>query len=200
MNQGKRQILMDRARTLSGLNDVSSEPVTSGLKQAVTLQSLASKWNGFAAFEEFGLFTVRARSLTLPETMPQPTIYCCCMELKNGGLRIMSDRDQTQVPIPEVKLLADLLQYQEGSIVSRVLLKSKGGTITLFAFDQGEGLSEHTAPFEALVLLVDGEAEVEIGGKTYCVKQGETITLPSNIPHAVKAVKRFKMLLTMLRV
>jgi len=98
-----------------------------------------------------------------------------------------------------VKSLGELLHYQDGSIVSHVLLKNKGGTVTLFAFDQGEGLSEHTAPFEALVFIVDGEAEVEIAGKPYSVKSGETITLPANIPHAVKAATRFKMLLTMIR-
>jgi len=101
--------------------------------------------------------------------------------------------------INDVKPLAELLQYQEGSIVSRVLLKNKGGTVTLFAFDQGEGLSEHTAPFAALVLVVDGEAEVEIAGNAYVVKAGETINLPANVPHAVRATSRFKMLLTMIR-
>ena len=84
--------------------------------------------------------------------------------------------------------------------MSRVLLKNKGGTVTLFAFDQGEGLSEHTAPFEALVFVVDGEAEVEIAGEVYPVKSGEMITLPASIPHAVRATTRFKMLLTMIRV
>jgi quercetin dioxygenase-like cupin family protein len=111
----------------------------------------------------------------------------------------MSESEQTQTSSAEVKPLGELLQYQDGSIVSRVLLKSKGGTVTLFAFDQGEGLSEHTAPFEALVFVVDGEAEVEIAGKTYSVRSGETITLPANIPHAVRAATRFKMLLTMIR-
>jgi quercetin dioxygenase-like cupin family protein len=111
----------------------------------------------------------------------------------------MTDKEQTQTVTAEVKPLGELLQYQDGSIVSRVLLKNKGGTVTLFAFDQGEGLSEHTAPFEALVFLVDGEAEVEIAGKTYIVREGETITLPANIPHAVRARGRFKMLLTMIR-
>lgn len=99
----------------------------------------------------------------------------------------------------EVKSLVELLQYQESSIVSRVLLKNKGGTVTLFAFDQGEGLSEHTAPFEALVFVVDGEAEVEIDGRAYSVRTGETITLPANVPHAVRAKTKFKMLLTMIR-
>jgi quercetin dioxygenase-like cupin family protein len=111
----------------------------------------------------------------------------------------MGDTSRNQQTSAEVNPLLDLLQYQDKSIVSRVLLKNKGGTVTLFAFDQGEGLSEHTAPFEALVLVVDGEAEVEIAGKAYTVRQGETITLPANVPHAVKAATRFKMLLTMIR-
>jgi quercetin dioxygenase-like cupin family protein len=80
-----------------------------------------------------------------------------------------------------------------------VLLKNKGGTVTLFAFDAGEGLSEHTAPFDALVVVTDGEAEVEIAGESFRVRRGETILLPANRPHAVKAVSRFKMLLIMIR-
>jgi len=111
----------------------------------------------------------------------------------------MSEKEQAQALSAEVKPLGELLQYQDGSIVSRVLLKNKGGTVTLFAFGQGEGLSEHTAPFEALVLVVDGKAEMEIAGEVYSVGQGETITLPANIPHAVRAATRFKMLLTMIR-
>ena len=111
----------------------------------------------------------------------------------------MTDKDQMETLSAEVKPLGELLQYQDGSIVSRVLLKNKGGTVTLFAFDRGEGLSEHTAPFEALVFVVDGAAEVEIAGKVYGVRRGETITLPANIPHAVRATTRFKMLLTMIR-
>ena len=111
----------------------------------------------------------------------------------------MSDKGSKEITSAEVKPLLELLQYQDGSIVSRVLLKNNGGTVTLFAFDHGEGLSEHTAPFEAFVFIVDGEAEVEIAGKAYKVKEGETITLPANIPHAVKAATRFKMLLTMIR-
>jgi len=99
----------------------------------------------------------------------------------------------------KVKQLVDLLQYQDGSIVSRVLLKNKGGTVTLFAFDTGEGLSEHTAPFDALVVVTDGEAEVEIAGESFKVRQGETIILPANQPHAVKATTKFKMILIMIR-
>jgi quercetin dioxygenase-like cupin family protein len=111
----------------------------------------------------------------------------------------MSDKEQIQTLRAEVKPLGELLQYQDGSIVSHVLLKNKGGTVTLFAFGQGEGLSEHTAPFEALVFVVDGKAEVEIAGEVYSVRQGETIMLPANIPHAVRAATRLKMLLTMIR-
>ncbi|HKO60390.1 MAG TPA: cupin domain-containing protein [Pyrinomonadaceae bacterium] len=108
----------------------------------------------------------------------------------------MSDQ---KVASAEVKQLVDLLQYQDGSIVSRVLLKNKGGTVTLFAFDVGEGLSEHTAPFDALVVVTEGEAEVEIAGEHFKVRLGETITLPANRPHAVRAVTKFKMLLIMIR-
>lgn len=98
-----------------------------------------------------------------------------------------------------VKSLSELLQYQDGSIVSRVLMKNRGGTVTAFAFDAGEGLSEHTAPFDALVIVTDGDAEIEIAGETYHVGEGETILLPANRPHAVRAVAKFKMLLIMIR-
>jgi quercetin dioxygenase-like cupin family protein len=111
----------------------------------------------------------------------------------------MSDKAQNTVNPAEVKNLVDLLQYQDGSIVSRVLLKNMGGTVTLFAFDVGEGLSEHTAPFDALVVVIDGEADIEIAGKSFKVRQGETIVLPANQPHAVRAASKFKMLLIMIR-
>jgi quercetin dioxygenase-like cupin family protein len=99
----------------------------------------------------------------------------------------------------EVKPLINLLQYQDSSIVSRVLLKNKGGTVTLFAFDVGEGLSEHTAPFDALVVVTEGVADIEIAGEGFKVRQGETLLLPANRPHAVKAATQFKMLLIMIR-
>ena len=111
----------------------------------------------------------------------------------------MSDEDQNVVSPAEVKQLVGLLQYQDGSIVSRVLLKNKGGTVTLFAFDVGEGLSEHTAPFDALVVVTDGEADIEIAGESFKVRQEETIILPANRPHAVRAATKFKMLLIMIR-
>lgn len=111
----------------------------------------------------------------------------------------MAEKDQAPTEAVGVKQLSELLQYQDGSIVSRVLLKNKGGTVTLFAFAENEGLSEHTAPFDALVLALDGEAEIKIAGENFTVRQGETITLPADRPHAVRATKRFKMLLIMIR-
>jgi quercetin dioxygenase-like cupin family protein len=98
-------------------------------------------------------------------------------------------------PVP----LIDLVDYQAGSVVSRTLVKEKAGTVTLFAFDEGEGLSEHTAPFDALVHILDGEAEVAISGKPLHLKQGDMVIMPANEPHALKALTRFKMLLTMIR-
>lgn len=111
----------------------------------------------------------------------------------------MDSKAQDSAQAAEVKRLVDLLQYQSGSIVSHLLLKNKGGTITLFAFAAGQGLSEHTAPFDALVVILDGEADIEIAGESYRLHEGETLTLPANRPHAVKAASNFKMLLTMLR-
>lgn len=95
--------------------------------------------------------------------------------------------------------LNNLVEYQQGSIVSNTLVKKEKGTVTLFAFDTGEGLSEHTAPFDALVQVVDGEADVSVGAETHRVSSGEVLLLPADIPHAVQATKRFKMLLTMIR-
>ena len=93
----------------------------------------------------------------------------------------------------------DLLDYQEGSIVSRTLIDKKAGTVTLFAFDEGQGLSEHTAPFDALVHIIDGEAEITISGRALQVKGGEMVVMPANQPHALRALTRFKMILIMIR-
>ena len=92
----------------------------------------------------------------------------------------------------QVSKMSDLVQYQEGSIVSRTTIDKKTGTITLFAFDQGQGLSEHTAPFDALAHLLDGEAEVSVSGKIYLLREGEMLEMPANEPHVLRAVKRFK--------
>jgi quercetin dioxygenase-like cupin family protein len=95
--------------------------------------------------------------------------------------------------------LSGLIGYQEGSVVSRTIVDRKTGTVTLFAFDEGEGLSEHTAPFDALVYLIDGEAEVTIAGKPSILRKGEMILMPASKPHALRAMNRFKMLLIMIR-
>ena len=95
--------------------------------------------------------------------------------------------------------LGSLVDYQAGSIVSRQILKDRGGSVTAFAFDAGEGLSEHTTPHDALVQVIDGTARVEIAGETHEVGAGEIIHLPAGIPHAVQAEERFRMLLVMIR-
>ena len=99
----------------------------------------------------------------------------------------------------QVSNMAELVQYQEGSVVSRTLIKQDKGTVTLFAFGEGEELSEHTVPFDALVNVLDGEAEVIISGEAHLLKAGEMIIMPADEPHALKAVKKFKMLLIMIR-
>lgn len=100
---------------------------------------------------------------------------------------------------PAVFNMADLVAWQKDSVVSRTLIKRDRGTITLFAFDKDSALSEHTAPFDALVHVIDGEAEITIAGEPFIVKGGEAIILPAGRPHALKARTAFKMLLTMIR-
>lgn len=102
-------------------------------------------------------------------------------------------------PKSEVLNMAELVNYQDGSVVSRQITKAEAGNVTLFAFDRDQELSEHTAPFDALVHVLDGEAEIKISGKAFNVEMGEAIIMPANEPHAVKALTRFKMLLTMIR-
>ncbi len=93
----------------------------------------------------------------------------------------------------------DLIGYQEGSVVSRTIIDKDTGTLTLFAFAEGQGLSEHTTPFAALVYVIDGEAEVTISGKPLNLIEGEMVIMPANQPHALKATKRFKMMLVMIK-
>jgi quercetin dioxygenase-like cupin family protein len=101
--------------------------------------------------------------------------------------------------IPQVSKIVDSIHFQKSSIVSKTLIDKQAGTITLFAFDEGQGLSEHTAPFDACVYLLQGEAEVTISGNAYHVMEGDMIVMPANQPHALKAVKRFKMMLIMIQ-
>ena len=95
--------------------------------------------------------------------------------------------------------LVDMVDYQKDAVVSKTIIEKKTGTVTLFAFDQGQGLSEHTAPFDALVEVIDGEVEIKISGNPFHLKQGEMIIMPANKPHSLKAVTQIKMLLTMIR-
>lgn len=95
--------------------------------------------------------------------------------------------------------MSDLAAYQEGSVVSRQITKSDAGNVTLFAFDEGQELSEHTAPYDALVHILDGEAEVRISGVPHTLSAGDALIMPADAPHALRAVTRFKMLLTMIR-
>ena len=120
----------------------------------------------------------------------------------------MTDRENTTSANPEKKreeligkvlVTNELLSYQDGTVASRMIVFKKTGTITLFAFDEGEGLSEHSAPFDAILTVTDGTAEVSIAAKPSTVRTGEMIILPANIPHAVQAKQRFKMTLTMIR-
>lgn len=110
-----------------------------------------------------------------------------------------NDKSGTENLLGRVVEVAGLVDYQDGSVVSRTIVDKKAGTVTLFAFDEGQGLSEHTAPFDALVYVLDGEAEIVISGQPSRVKQGEMIVMPAHEPHALKGVSRFKMLLVMIR-
>ena len=101
--------------------------------------------------------------------------------------------------IAQALKMESLVAYQEGSVVSKTLVDKKAGTLTLFAFSRGQGLSEHTAPFDALAYILDGEAKVTISGKVHQVKAGEMIIMPANEPHALNAASDFKMLLVMIR-
>jgi quercetin dioxygenase-like cupin family protein len=101
--------------------------------------------------------------------------------------------------IGKVLKVEDLIEYQEGSVVSREIIRKDTGTVTIFAFDKGEGLSEHTAPFDAMVQIIDGKAEITISGKKNVLEKGEMIIMPANEPHALKALEKYKMVLTMIR-
>ena len=111
----------------------------------------------------------------------------------------MEQKRQKTVAKAQATSLIDLASYQEGAVVSRTIIDKKTGTVTFFAFDEGQGLSEHAAPYDALVYLFEGEAEITISGKMIHAKEGEMIIMPANQPHALKATRKFKMLLIMIR-
>jgi quercetin dioxygenase-like cupin family protein len=116
-----------------------------------------------------------------------------------NGKKIQRNGMNSENLVGKVTDLNGLVEYQAGSVVSRTIIDKSAGTVTLFAFDIGQGLSEHTVPFDALVYLLDGEAEVTISGRPLEVKQGEMVIMPANEPHALKAGQRFKMLLVMIK-
>ena len=99
----------------------------------------------------------------------------------------------------KVLKVKELIDYQEGSVVSREIIRKETGTVTIFAFDKGEGLSEHTAPFDAMVQIVDGKAEITISGNKNVLEKGDMIIMPANEPHALTALEKYKMVLTMIR-
>ncbi len=109
----------------------------------------------------------------------------------------MSDEKKRVLENPTA--LTDFVDYSEGATVSKEVIKKETGTVTLFAFDEGQGLSEHTAPFDALVYILDGEADIVVSGKKHVVKQSEAIIMPANEPHALNASRRFKMALIMIK-
>ena len=107
--------------------------------------------------------------------------------------------EQERGLVAQVRRMTDLIDYQEGSVVSRQVMKGDGGNVTLFAFDRGEGLTEHTSPFDALVYVLDGESEVTVSGVASRLREGDMILMPANAPHDLKAPSRFKMLLIMIK-
>lgn len=111
---------------------------------------------------------------------------------------VTEDKQQDNL-IEKVFNLAELVKYQDGAVVSRMLINKKVGSVTIFSFDKGQGLSEHTAPYDAMVTVIDGEAEIIIAGSSYTVKKDEMIIMPANKAHSLKANSRFKMALTMIR-
>jgi quercetin dioxygenase-like cupin family protein len=111
----------------------------------------------------------------------------------------MAENRGTPTDLDTASSLAELVQYQPGAVVSRTVLKRPSGTVTAFAFDKGEGLSEHTAAFDALAILIEGSAEITIGGVAHRLAAGQVLRLPAGRPHALKALARFKMLLVMIR-
>ncbi len=122
------------------------------------------------------------------------------MEYKPESIGMTEKPDKKREDLRgKVLSLKDLVAYQDGTVASRMIINRKAGSITLFSFDENEGLSEHTAPYDAVVTILEGECEVWVAGQTSRMKEGETIIFPANAPHALSAITRFKMSLTMIR-
>jgi len=122
------------------------------------------------------------------------------MEFKPESVETTGKADKKREELKgKVLKLKDLVNYQDGTVASRMIISRKAGSVTLFSFDENEGLSEHTSPYDATVTILDGECEVWVAGQTFQMKEGETIIFPANAPHALSAITRFKMSLTMIR-
>ncbi len=122
------------------------------------------------------------------------------MEYKPGQPDAKEQQDAKRKELyAKVIHLKDLVNYSDGTVASRMIISRKAGNITIFSFDENEGLSEHTAPFDAVVTILDGECEVWVSGQTYQMKVGDTIIFPANVPHALSAITKFKMSLTMIK-
>jgi len=122
------------------------------------------------------------------------------MEFKPESVKTTGKTDRKREELKgKVLKLKDLVNFQDGTVASRMIINRKAGSITLFSFDENEGLSEHTSPYDATVTILDGECEVWVAGQTFQMKEGETIIFPANAPHALSAISRFKMSLTMIR-
>jgi quercetin dioxygenase-like cupin family protein len=134
-----------------------------------------------------------------------PCVPCCLLKMEELFSRLWSrsgfDNMEGAHMMEHAKTqhIAGLVEYQKGTVVSTTLIDKKVGTVTVFAFDKGQGLSEHTAPYDAMVCILDGKAEIMVAGKANLVAQGEMIIMPANKPHALKAVEQFKMMLIMIR-
>jgi quercetin dioxygenase-like cupin family protein len=134
--------------------------------------------------------------LQAPGGSSSDTLTNHALELRALGKEIVMTTDEQ---LHRAASMAGLIDYQSGTVASRTIVKGKTGTVTVFAFDQGEELSEHTAPFDALVHVIDGQAEITIDGQPHALEAGEMIVMPADRPHAVRAVQKFKMVLVMIR-
>lgn len=130
--------------------------------------------------------------------MELTTYDCAIFDGTDRRAIYMGPKEKNSLKAQAINLVS-LIDYQKGAVVSRTLIDKKVGTLTLFAFDEDQGLSEHTAPFDAFIYILDGEAEVVISGKAHSVGTGEIIIMPANEPHSLKALKKFKMMLVMIR-
>lgn len=132
----------------------------------------------------------------LLSSKPNPTVNIMVEYRPEGAEKQDKKREELYAKVLNLK---DIVSYQDGTVASRMLVNKKAGSITIFSFDENEGLSEHVAPYDAVLTVIDGECEVWIAGHTFPMKEGETIILPANVPHALSAITKFKMVLSMIR-